>query len=57
MKIANIVREGRSHIFDSSRGTRRDLGGTFTPGQFFREAGTLIALCLALGLLMSVLLR
>jgi len=30
-------------------------GARFTPGQFFKEAGILIAVCLGLGLLAQVL--
>jgi hypothetical protein len=31
-------------------------GAQFTPADFFKEAGTIIAACLGLGLLMQVLL-
>jgi hypothetical protein len=30
--------------------------GQFTPAEFFRDAGTVIAVCLGLGLLMQLLL-
>jgi hypothetical protein len=33
-----------------------DPGVRFTPGQFFKEAGTLIAICLGLGLLAQIVL-
>jgi hypothetical protein len=31
-------------------------GAQFTPADFFKDAGTIIAVCLALGLLMQILL-
>jgi len=34
----------------------QDSGSGFTPGAFFKEAGTLIAVCLGLSLLMQILL-
>jgi hypothetical protein len=34
----------------------RSSGGQFAPGQFFAEAGTVIAICLGLALLARILL-
>ena len=56
MKIARFARAARPRASDEGSMTRRESGGTFTPGQFFREAGTLIAVCLAVGLLTRILL-
>jgi hypothetical protein len=33
-----------------------DADTRFTPGEFFRDAGTVIAVCFGLGLLMQILL-
>jgi hypothetical protein len=56
VKIANIARDVRPHALDNGHMMSRDSGAAFTPGRFFLEAGTLIAICLGLGLLMRVLL-
>lgn len=49
---------------DVTEGADRDvtrneatMAGQFTPAAFFRDAGTFIAGCLALGLLLQLLLR
>jgi hypothetical protein len=52
MRSANIVQHIPSHALDQPS----DIRSQYTPGQFFKEAGTVIAGCLALGLLMQVLL-
>lgn len=51
------MREAKTglHVFDQEQGRTEDLGGDFTPGQFFREAGRIVLVCLALGLLLQLL--
>ena len=56
MKNANIPQNAVSHEFDENDMSPRETGIRFTPGQFFREVGTLIAVCLGLGLLAQVML-
>ena len=46
----------RPRAFDVEGGNAADRGAGFTPAEFFRDAGTLIAGCLGLGLLMQMLL-
>ena len=56
MNLLDIARGVGPRGFDDEAVTSHDSGARFTPGQFFREAGTLIAVCLSLGLLMRILL-
>jgi len=52
--------EIRSHAaaasIEQDHRSTRGLGGQFAPGQFFAEAGTVIAVCLGLALLARILL-
>ena len=50
------MREAKTglHVFDQEQGRTEDLGRDFTPGQFFREAGRIVAVCLALGLILQL---
>jgi hypothetical protein len=41
---------------DETQAGIQDPVARFTPGQFFKEAGTLIAVCLGLGLLTQILM-
>jgi hypothetical protein len=43
-------------LFEVERTTIQETHEQFTPGDFFRKAGTVIAVCLALGVLMQFLL-
>jgi hypothetical protein len=56
VRNANIAQDVRQHALDAASTTSRDDPAQFTPGQFFREAGAVIAVCLALGLLAHILL-
>jgi hypothetical protein len=56
VKNVNVARGVRSHDFDQQQALSHDSGIRFTPGQFFKEAGTVIAVCLVLGLVAQVLL-
>ncbi len=56
MRLLDITRGLTPGGVDDKAMTSPDPGARFTPRQFFREAGTLIAVCLSLGLLMRVLL-
>ena len=55
MKNLIIARFSRSDGFAASGTVSSDRDKRFTPGQFFRELGTLIAVCLALGVLAQLL--
>jgi hypothetical protein len=56
VKNLHIVRDAMLRTPDIERTINTDPGTAFTPGEFFRDAGTLIAVCLGLGLLTRVLL-
>jgi hypothetical protein len=56
VKNANIVRSDEPFLLEVERTAIQETDQQFTPGDFFREAGTVIAACLALGLLMQLLL-
>jgi hypothetical protein len=56
VRLLDITRGLTPGGVDDKAMTSPDPGARFTPRQFFREAGTLIAVCLSLGLLMRVLL-
>jgi hypothetical protein len=53
---ANLARDATPHASDNEDTVTSGLNAQFTPGQFFREAGTIIAVCLGLGLLFQLLL-
>lgn len=54
MKNLNFARDARPHALDDQ--VTGDGDARFTPGQFFKEAGTIIAVCLALGLIVQIVL-
>jgi hypothetical protein len=56
MSDLNISRSVRPRALDAESTIAHDPGTSFTPGAFFREAGTLIAICLGLGLVARFLL-
>ena len=53
MKIIDMA---RGHGPRALHTADADNGGRFTPAEFFRDAGTVIVVCLALGLLARILL-
>ena len=55
VRNANIAQDVGQPALDAASTTRGDPA-QFTPGQFFKEAGTVIAVCLTLGLLAQLLL-
>jgi hypothetical protein len=56
VKNANVVQSGEFRTLDTNRTVSRDAERHFAPGDFFREAGVVIAVCLALGALFQILL-
>jgi len=56
VKNLHIVHDAMLRTPDIERTINADREAVFTPGEFFRDAGTLIAVCLGLGLLTRVLL-
>lgn len=58
MKNANAVQVDQSRLAETRRASTeiQISGEKFTPGDFFREAGAIIAVCLGLGVLMQLLL-
>ncbi len=54
MKVVTVLRSVVSRS-DAAR-PKQEPVSVYPPGQFFREAGTLIAVCLALGLIFQLLL-
>lgn len=56
VKNASPARSDEPFLLDVERTAIQETHEQFTPGDFFREAGTVIAVCLALGLLMQFLL-
>ena len=56
VKNASPARSGEPFLLEVERTSTQETPEQFTPGDFFREAGTVIAVCLALGLLMQFLL-
>ena len=56
VKDASPARSGESFPFKAERAAIPVAHARFTPGDFFREAGTVIAVCLSLGVLMQLLL-
>jgi hypothetical protein len=56
VRNASLAREAAPHAFDNEDTVTSATNARFTPGQFFREAGTIIAICLGLGLLFQLLL-
>jgi hypothetical protein len=56
VKNASPARSDESFLFEVERTATQETHEQFTPGDFFREAGTVIAVCLALGVLMQLLL-
>ena len=57
-RVKNIKFDGDVNKHALAPGTTiiPDSNREYTPGEFFRDAGTLIAVCLGLGLAMQVLL-
>ena len=56
MRNPDFARDARPHAFDDEDTVTHDEGERFTPGQFCKEAGTIIAVCLGLGLLVQIVL-
>ena len=56
MKNLNVMREVGQSARNDEATFAGNAGAQFTPGAFFRDAGTVIAVCLGLGLLMQLLL-
>jgi hypothetical protein len=56
VRNASLPHDAAPHVFDQEDTVPSDPNARFTPGQFFREAGTIIAVCLGLGLLFQLLL-
>jgi hypothetical protein len=56
VKNADFARDARSHTLDDEDMITLEEGERFTPGQFFKEAGTIVAVCLGLGLLVQIVL-
>jgi hypothetical protein len=52
----DIARHGRPRALNEAGAAGNDAGERFTPGQFFKEAGTVVAACLVLGVLAQLLL-
>jgi hypothetical protein len=56
VKNASPTRSDQPFLFEVERTATQESHEQFTPGDFFREAGTVIAVCLAVGVLMQLLL-
>ena len=56
VKNARPARSDEPFLLEVERTAIQNTHEQFTPDDFFREAGTVIAVCLALGLLMKLLL-
>jgi hypothetical protein len=56
MEHLNIARNARQRVFDADDADAHDTDRQFTPADFFKEAGAIIAVCLGLGVLMQILL-
>ena len=56
VKNANVVQSDEFRTLDMEHTAGQDADRQFTPGDFFREAGIVIAVCLALGAILQVLL-
>jgi hypothetical protein len=56
VKNIHIAPDADHRVLDDEAPADQDSAAHFTPGKFFKEAGTLIAVCLGLGLLMQILL-
>lgn len=56
VKNASPARSDEPFLLEVERTAIQETHEPFTPGDFFREAGTVIAVCLALGVLMQILL-
>ena len=55
VRNANAARSDEPRVFDQEQMAIQEADRQFTPGQFLLEAGTVIAVCLGLGLLAQVL--
>jgi hypothetical protein len=55
VRNADIARHPSQHVLDQEN-SDDNLAVRFTPGQFFREAGVVVAVCLGLGLFVQSLL-
>jgi hypothetical protein len=56
VKNANVVQSDEFRTLDTKPTVNQDTDRHFTPGDFFREAGVVIAVCLALGAFFQILL-
>jgi hypothetical protein len=56
VKNIHVARDMRPHDLEYEDKSVFDSVTPFTPGEFFKDAGTVIAVCLGLGLLMRILL-
>jgi len=55
VRSADQTHHAGSRVFDDADNAVRDTVTDFTPGQFLRDAGGFISICLVLGLLMRLL--
>jgi hypothetical protein len=55
MKDVNMASQSRPHLSGDERDDVEDPSRPFTPGQFFLQAGILIAVCLGLAQLARIL--
>jgi hypothetical protein len=55
VRTIHTTRTGTPSAFSADDTAAHESGPRFTPGDFLKEAGTLIAVCLGLGVLMRVL--
>jgi hypothetical protein len=51
-----LVTNARQRVLDADDADAHDTDRQFTPADFFKEAGAIIAVCLGLGVLMQILL-
>lgn len=56
VKNASPARSHEPFLLEVERTANQETHEPFTPRDFFREAGTVLAVCLVLGLLMRLLL-
>jgi hypothetical protein len=56
VKNPHFVQSGEFRTLDTNRTVSHDTDRHFTPADFFRKAGVVIAVCLALGAFLQILL-
>jgi len=55
VRIADQTHDAGSRVLDYPDHAVQDADTDFTPGQFLRDAGGFVSICLVLGLLMRLL--